>query len=132
MAGLVTNQGLVVEMTPIAALSAGWVVHLYQNNYTPTAGDSTINYTEATYDAYAAQPTAAWTLSAPVSGDERITSPPLTFLDGGAVTPNLIYGYYVTGGANLIMAERFAGGPYNFNALGVGIRLTIQQDMTAP
>lgn len=132
MSGKIVNSGIDSENTDIIGDTSGWVVHLYKNNHTPAVGDTTAAYTEANYDGYAAVPTVAWALTPSAGGTGSIVSPGCTFVDTGAVTPNNIYGYYVTDSLGvLVMAELFVGGPYVFNALGVGIILTITQSMIA-
>lgn len=133
MAGLVVDTGLVQEMGLIDADTANWDVHLYKNNYTPAGNSVPGSFTECDYDGYSPQTPGAFSQSSTGTGNARITSAAMTFLKTGNVTNNLVYGYYVTDGAgDVVLAELLPGGPYNFNAIGIGIVLTVVQDMNSP
>jgi hypothetical protein len=102
------NQVLLGIKTQLATVAAG-KVHLFQNDMVPTTASIIADFTEATYDGYAA-------LSTPYGGgpyretDGSFTiESSLSFSMTGSVTPNIIYGAYQldSTGANLIFAKRF-------------------------
>lgn len=88
-----------------APLGAGCTIKLYQNDYTPVAGSVLASFTEATFTGYASQPLGTWTAPAIVAAHGRTQAAALTWVKNGATT-NLIYGYYVVQGAQLLFAER--------------------------
>jgi hypothetical protein len=134
MAGILVNTGINAEMASDSAAQVAYKIHLYQNNHAPAAADLVGAYTEATYDGYSSQTIGAGVTTPAAGGIGSIKYGPFTFLDLGAVTPNNIYGYYITDstGAVLIGAELFGGGPYLFNANGVGIQVTVTEQIQSP
>jgi len=75
----------------------GAELHLYSNNHTPLAGDTVADYDECTFDGYAAIPLVGWTAPAILlSGKAGTDLGPQTFTAGGSVTPEDVYGIYVT------------------------------------
>jgi hypothetical protein len=85
-------------------------LHLFQNNIVPSPASLLADFTEATYDGYAAG-------SMPLSGgpyrrtdNSFAIASTFSFNMTGSTTPNNIYGYYLTDftNAQLIAAARFA------------------------
>jgi hypothetical protein len=85
-------------------------LHLFQNNINPSPASLLADFTEATFDGYAAG-------SMPLSGgpyrrpDNSFSiASTFSFNMSGSVTPNVIYGYYVTDftNAQLIAATKFS------------------------
>ena len=99
-------------------------LRLYTNNYTPVAGSTAANFTEASGSGYAsiALTGSAWTISGGAPTTAAYAARTFTF------TNNLgnIYGYYLTrhSTGDLIMAERFSDGPYNIQNSGDSITVT--------
>ena len=85
-------------------------LHLYTNNYTPTAADTTASYTEATFTGYSAMPVARATWGAPATnstGQGEADYPQQTWTVGSSQT---IYGYWIQGvtSGTVVWAEAFA------------------------
>lgn len=106
---------------------AALTIHLYQNNFTPTKGDTLAAYTEATFSGYAAQNSGAlggdvWDGVNFVWTQQAAT---VTFAVGAGGVPNNVYGaYWTSADGKLIAAERFAGAPIVMNTLGFSIGYT--------
>jgi hypothetical protein len=85
-------------------------VHLFQNDFNPTDQSLLTDFTEATYDGY-----AATSISFP-TGPFRRPDGSFAVAGGaggtmtGSTTPNTIFGYYLTDftGTQLIASRRFA------------------------
>jgi len=83
------------------------VLRLYSNNHTPTDADVVGDYTECTFPGYAPINMNVWT-SAVLNADDKaeIEEPIQTFTAGAIVTPQDVYGIYVTdAGGDLVYAE---------------------------
>lgn len=110
MANVVLQQGdleilnvLRLANDPLATL------RLFQNNHTPTVTDINANYTEATFNGYAAVALGIWN-AAFINGSAQgeIDAPAVTFTHTVGATTNTIYGAYVTDNAgDVIYAEKF-------------------------
>lgn len=99
-------------LTQKISLMNGWYLHLFQNNHTPSGDDDVSAYTEATFTGYAAQPMSAWGtpyLNSDLNGESD--HHPLTFTQTATTVTNSIYGYYVTDGGELVLAERNPSAP---------------------
>lgn len=86
------------------------VFHLYSNDYTPTRSDTVADYTEATVTGYAAEDVDSFGGATDLGGNVwQIQGDEITWTLDGSVTPQTLYGYYVTdqAGAQLLWAERF-------------------------
>jgi len=108
------------------------IVRLFQNNFTPTKGDTIAAYVEATFSGYVAGGNNA----GPMGGDVwdaalfvwTQQAAQVTFTVGAGGVPNMIYGaYWVDSGGKLLAAERFAGAPINMNTVGFAITYTPTQ-----
>jgi Tfp pilus assembly major pilin PilA len=98
----------------IAGVLTGVKIHLYQNNTTYNPNVTTLlDLTEATYTGYAPV-TLTWD-AASVSDDGNVEthSNRVTWRPTDGVTPNDIYGYYITdtAGTALLGGGRFDGAP---------------------
>ena len=89
-----------------------YVMHLYQNNYTPVPGSTIANFTEADFENYEAQPIIAadWgnvTILNHVASIQNDT--PCEFVAGaGPFDPQTVFGYYVTDADGVYLwSERF-------------------------
>lgn len=127
MALKVPNVGVISQLDLLSALmDASWVMHLFQNDYTPVAGTVIGDFTEATFSGYAGGITLTNPSAAAMVGARAST----TFDDNlwshsGGATSNLIYGYYVVdGGGGLQFAQRDSSGPRSMAALGDTYRVT--------
>jgi hypothetical protein len=119
---VITTQGIRSLDTHAGTLQSwlnGLTLHLYQNNKVPAVGDTLSAYTECTFDGYAAQAVATWgapTLDA--NNNDQYSATDVTFNMTGSVTPNTVYGYYLTDGSgNLVLAEN-NGAPFSMAASG--------------
>jgi len=99
------------------------VLHLFNNNYTPTTSDTLATYTESSAAGYAPKTLtgAAWTFTN-VSGTSTATYARQTF---SYTTSENVYGYYITNNAGtvLIWTERFAGAPFQIPNAGGTVSL---------
>lgn len=101
-------------------------LRLYSNNKTPAEADTPASYTEATGGGYASVllTAANWTLT---EGAPTLAEYPMvTFTFTGGI--GNIYGYYVTGETSnkVRWAERFTDGPYDVQATGDQISVTLR------
>lgn len=72
-------------------------VRLYRNSVIVSAGTVLSGIQEANYDSYAAKSSSIWSApAADTNGDIFILSPTFVFQRPNGVTPNLIYGHYLT------------------------------------
>jgi hypothetical protein len=107
---LSSKLAAMAALTATGGLLAGAKVHLYQNNYVPTPSMDLTSFITADYDGYV--PIAVGTWDAPyvaVDGVVHIGASSLFFAMTGAVTPNTIYGAYITdtAGTGLLFAVLF-------------------------
>lgn len=81
---------------------------LYQNAHTPGDGSTAADFTECTFDGYAAQGPSWGAAATNGSGDAEAVAAALTWTATGGSTSNTVYGYYVTdGGGEVVWAELF-------------------------
>lgn len=109
-----------VAAGPPAGRLNGAKVHLYQNNIAVRPDTILTDFTEADFDGYAASAAVTWgTVATDSSGNAVVYGDAKTFLCTGSVTPNTVFGYYVTNGAGstLEYAEAFAT-PVGFGNAG--------------
>lgn len=101
-------------------------VNLYQNDMAPTPNSVLADFDVATYDGYAAEAITPTTWPIFNEGTAQVVAvgPGIVFSPTGSVTPNVIYGYYVTDstGTRLLWAERFAE-PKVMNGVTTGFTL---------
>lgn len=100
LAALVATDGLLDDVE----------IHLYQNNYTPGPASVLGDFTEATFDGYAASDAVVWgTPFTDLLDNAVVAGGSKQFTSTGATTPNVVYGYYVTdaAGTGYKYAERF-------------------------
>jgi len=96
-------------------------LRLYQNNHTPDDADDVTDYTEATFPSYAGIPLAAWSAAALNASNKAETELPVqVFTAGVVITPQDIYGIYVTYDVDgsLLYAEEDASGPITISSTG--------------
>lgn len=95
-------------------------LRLFQNNLQPTDANVVADFTEATFDGYAAQPLDDFGVAALDQNNKgRIVAPLHTFTATGGVTANQIYGYYVTDPAGaLVYSDRNAAAPVTVSGDG--------------
>jgi len=98
-------------------------LHLYSNNYTPTATTALTELVESTGTGYVSVVLtgSSWVVS--TDSTTVATYAQQTFIYIGADT---IYGYYITSNAStaLLWAELSAGAPYSIPAGGGSIKVT--------
>lgn len=92
-----------------AVLDASSTLRLYKNDYTPVVGMVIGSFSEADYSGYSSVDlTGDWSAVAQDVNDKWYTetSAHLFEHDGGG-TDNDIYGWYITDGTKVFMAERY-------------------------
>lgn len=104
-------------------------LRLFTNNITPADTDVMSTYTEATGSGYAnvLLTAANWTISG--TTPTSAAYPAITFAFTGAL--GNVYGYYVTGETSNTVrwAERFATAPFNVQAAGDQIIITLNHTL---
>jgi hypothetical protein len=106
-------QGQIQLLTKMlqAALSTNenYTLNLYQNNHTPAAGDTSSNYTAASFTGYSAATLtrAGWANPSTVSGSALTSYATQSWTAGSSQT---VYGYYVLGATSgdVLWAEAFS------------------------
>lgn len=79
-------------------------VHLFTNNITPSSASVLSDFTEATYTGYAPQAVTAFGLPYVwIDGECHITDGALQFQPSGLVTPETIYGVFLTDTTDAIL-----------------------------
>ena len=109
-----TSLAVLQALVAAKGLLDGAIVHLFQVDITPTRDTTLTELTdaEADFTGYAASAAVVW--GDPYyaeSGQPYVPGDLKTFTVGaGPVTPNVIYGYYVTndGATELLWSERYA------------------------
>jgi hypothetical protein len=101
-------NALVTALKTYLVQAPGFTIKLFQNNIVPTPNNVLADFTEATYDGYAAQ---VFTV---IFGPTRYPDGSFQLFNfanfhmTGSTTPNQIYGIYVLDFAgNLLLAARF-------------------------
>lgn len=91
----------------VANLLDGADLHLYSNNHAPANADVVGDYTECTFPGYAAINLTGWpSASLDASNRASVELALQTFTGGTIITPEDIYGIYVTDAVgNLLYAE---------------------------
>lgn len=86
----------------------GGELRLYKNDYTPVAGSTAADFTEADYSGYEFQ-TPGFTTPFTENGEAKALSGGVLFVHNGGGTSNTIYGYYFVWPDPdiVIYAERF-------------------------
>lgn len=125
---LVPNEGEAQMLSTMLGKTAIETLRLrlYSNDKTPAETDTPASYTEATGGGYAnvALTAASWTVT---EGAPTLAAyPTVTFTFTGGI--GNIYGYYVTGDTSnkVRWAERFSDAPYEVQAAGDQISITLQ------
>jgi len=115
----------VSEMSVLNVLSTAFNAaalhyHLYHNNHTPADNDVLADYTEATFDGYALKVVNTFAPAILIAGRAYTAADPLLWTATGGVTPNSVFGYYVTDASDVTLywAELFTGGPIVIDSLG--------------
>jgi hypothetical protein len=97
-------------------------LRLFVNDRVPEKGDTLSEYTEASGGGYAALdlPPGPWTVMPTVPALASYPEQTLGFT--GLVGD--VYGYLLTDGEDLVVAERFGNGPYDVRRNGDQIKIT--------
>jgi hypothetical protein len=98
-----TAASLVFLDGTILAVLAGAKLHSYSNNHTPAGTDTVSDYTENTYPGYAAITIPTWIAAALIGGKASTTVAQQTWTAGSIVTPQNVYGIYVTTAAGVLL-----------------------------
>ena len=126
MAATIANQALldILDDASADADELNGTLHLYQNDYTPLTSSVAGDFTECTFSGYAAYDFAAGGQNWPSAGldgsnNAQSVHTDVEFEHNGGATANDVYGYYMLdGGGDFICGERYAGAPFNINAVG--------------
>jgi len=103
------------------ALLNNATLRLYSNNHVPANADTVADYTEATFPGYAGIALSAWSAAALNASNKAETVLPIqVFTAGVIVTPQDIYGIYVTYDVDgsLLYAELDSSGPITIASTG--------------
>ena len=103
-------------------------LHLYANDRTPSPTDTIAQYTELVFVGYAAKllTPSEWVIAIDDLTDTYVaTFPRQTFTFDDSVT---VYGYYITSGTNVVIAERFPNAPVTLT--GTALRPTESINIT--
>ncbi len=125
--GLIPDAAEVVWLKNVTNNTApqNLVLKLYKNNYTPVAGSTEANFTEADFTGYASITLAGATWAFTQASPSYAQYPQQTFTSSADQTTQNIYGYYivqVTSG-KIMAAELFAA-PYPISNNGDTIKIT--------
>jgi len=130
MSLVLCNDGKLALLAAKRTTLNTYFIHLYQNNHTPSAGDTFADYTVCNFNGYARQATTQWGvpfLNAGGKGETDDVVHTWTALDGSVA--NQVFGYLVTDAANnLIFAELNPAGPFLVDAGGKSF--SVQPRMT--
>lgn len=120
---------LVIDLLMVEHVDNGpWKVKLFQNDYSPVRATVLVDLTEATVDGYAAQDCGLFAGPVDLGGQVwSMDAPDNTFTLDGSMTPQTIYGYYVTNADEdeLYWSERFDE-PYEVDEAAFVIVVTPQ------
>ena len=126
----VSDLGIAYQLAALIAKygADNLLLHLYQNNYTPTDSSVIGSFTEATFDGYASQTIATWSTPSVTAHVASSAAAPNVFTKSAGSTPNSIYGYYVTDSANTVMywAERDPDAPIPMTSTGNTYTVTVR------
>jgi len=102
------------------AVMMDYDLRLYSNNHTPADGDDVTDYTECTFPGYAAIGMSTWSAAAlNADGKAETSEVTQTFTGGAIITPQNIYGIFVTDlGGDLVYAELNPGGVVSMAVAG--------------
>ncbi len=99
-------------------------LHLYSNDRTPSKTDTIGQYTSVVFVGYSPKLLTAseWVIDIDdLTNNYVATFPQQVFTFDDIVTA---YGYYITSGSNLVIAERFANAPVSLQSDGGNIKVT--------
>lgn len=91
------RRQIVSELVAAAQFLASLTYHLYQNALNPSFSNVIGDFTEASFDGYAAIGPVVWGATfTDANGNANVVGQTLEYLMTGSATPNTIYGYYAT------------------------------------
>jgi hypothetical protein len=98
----------------------GCKLRAYSNNHAPADGDTAGSYTECTFPGYAALTLTTWSAAALDGSNKASTAVSIqTWTAGSIVTPQNVYGIYVTTSAGVLLyAELNPGGVVSISTPG--------------
>ncbi len=127
MAGLIPDAAEVVWLENVINQVApqNLVLKLYKNSYTPVAGSTEANFTEANFTGYAAITLAGANWVVTLASPSYAAYPQQTFTSSADQTTQNIYGYYLVQATSgkIMGAEAFAT-PYPISNNGDTIKIT--------
>jgi len=88
----------------------GTIVHLYQNDVSPSADSVPADFDEATYTGYAPAVVTLLGTSYDDAGQACVEMAAVIFQPTGTAIPNVVYGYWLEGGGDSPMVGAFMGG----------------------
>lgn len=106
------NVGEIIIATDALANDSGWIVELYQNDHTPSDGDTESDYTVADFSGYSSGSLSKdGSVFINGSGKAQQDYSPIEYIASGGDS-NDIYGFYITDSVgSLIAASRFDSAP---------------------
>lgn len=128
MALLAPNAGtdLMLQMVVNKTAPQNPVLKLFKNNYTPVAGSTEANFTEATFTGYAAVTLTGSSWTTTPGAPSSASYAQQTFTSSAGSQNESIYGYYIvqTTSGKILWAERFTDGPYVIVNNGDTVKVT--------
>lgn len=101
-------------------------IRLYKNDYTPVAGSTLANFTEADFSGYSSLTLTGGSNAVMDGGRAKVGYSARVFTHDGGVTANQIYGYYVqNSGGDLLFAERDPDAPRTMAVLNDTIAVVV-------
>lgn len=130
-------QNMLQKWIDSVKVGASWKLRLFVNDYVPVPGSSFSDFVQASFAGYVALDIvqANWqnvTVSAHVASSTNSTT--YTFqADSTGVSPQTVYGYYVSSGADVLeYSERFQDAYNVTNGVRLDLILKWFQQVTTP
>lgn len=119
-------ESILLDYITSFAVSDGWQLRLYKNNYTPVDSSTFLNFVECNFQDYAAIDLDSWSAATQDgAGNSYAEHAMETFVKGTGGTTNQAFGYYVTNSdPQVLWAERFDPGPIDFLVAGDSLDIT--------
>ena len=102
---MIVNQGLVTKLNSERTYLATLIWHLFTNNHTVAASDTTGSYTEAAWTGYASVTSLTWGVPTIVGAVALSTGSPNPSFGNSSGSSQTFYGWYATDpGGQLVAA----------------------------
>src|SRR6185295_5809225 len=126
---LIPDEGMKIFQDKINGVGvvAGFMLRLFQNNFTPSKSSTVASFTEATFSGYSAQ-SVTWGAGSVSANISTALATALTFTRGIGATSNTIYGWYLTDTGNAkVWACNLLSSPKSMAVNGDGIIITLTE-----